>query len=207
MSEYNSMCEWMEKQSKVKDQSNRETFFLVQWDDSVVEQFWHDDTQTPPTVWNRQIRFTQKTPNVTSIDVGDYLELEKDFANGRWENLVKEFGYVRWTPYAPECHQNENESKMNLKRAWVKFHRIVKNEDDVYQTLWSDHEEKHFFTVSASTLLGEVNETMCFRSDENGRFTGADECGVVYPASRVLDVHGKLAKDAWNALQMDMATA
>ena len=195
------------KQSKVKDQSNRETFFLVQWDDSVVEQFWHDDTQTPPTVWNRQIRFTQKTPNVTSIDVGDYLELEKDFANGRWENLVKEFGYVRWTPYAPECHENENESKMNLKRGWVKFHRIVKNEDDVYQTLWSDHGELHYFTVSASTIMDQVNETMCFRSDENGRFTGADECGVVYPASRELDVHGKLAKDAWNALQMDMATA
>ena len=198
MSINNSMCEWMEKQSKIKDQSNRDTFFLVQWDDSVVEQFWHDDTQTPPTVWNRQIRFTYQTPNVTSIDVGDYLELDKDFANGRWENLVKEFDYVRWTPYAPECHQNDAE---------VKFHRIVKNEDDVYQTLWSDHGETHYFTVSASTIMDQVNETMCFRSDENGRFTGADECGVVYPASRELDVHGKLAKDAWNALQMDMATA
>ena len=198
MSINNSICEWMEKQSKVKDQSDRDTFFLVQWDDCVVEQFWHDTTQTPPTIWNRQILFTQTTSNVTSVDVGDYLEMDKDLGNQRWENLVKEFDYVRWTPYATECHHNDTE---------VKFHRIVKNEDEVYQTLWSDHGESHYFTVSASTIMDQVNETMCFRSDDNGRFTGADECGVIYPASRELDVHGKLAKDAWNALQMDMATA
>ena len=65
----------------------------------------------------------------------------------------------------------------------------------MFTKLWSDHGELHYFTVSASTLLGEVNETM-FSVGRSGHFTGADECGVVYPASRELDVHGKLAKDA-----------
>ena len=200
MSDHNHqrMREWMERESKVSDQYSRKTFFLVNWQELSVLQFWHDDTQIPSTVWIRAAWFTPASQNLSYSQVSDYEEVKKKDAEERWNYSVKEDGFVRWTPYAPECHENESE---------VKFHRIVKNEDDVYQTLWSDHGETHYFTVSASTLMGEVNETMCFRSDENGRFTGADECGVIYPASRELDVHGKLAKDAWNALQLDMATA
>ena len=195
---HNRMREWMDRESKVDDQYARDTYFLVNWKELRVIQFWYDKTQKPHSVWIRQAWFTPKSTNVSYSQVSDYEEIGKADAEERWNYSVKEDGFVRWTPYAPECHE---------KDSTVKFHRIVKNEDDVYQTLWSDHEEKHYFTVSASTLLGEVNETMCFRSDENGRFTGADECGVVYPASRELDVHGKLAKDAWNALQLEMATA
>ena len=195
---HNRMREWMDRESKVDDQYARDTYFLVNWKELSILQFWYDKTQKPHSVWIRRAWFTPKSTNVSYSQVSDYEEIKKEDAEERWNYSVKEAGFVRWTPYAPECHENDST---------VKFHRIVKNEDDVYQTLWSDHGELHYFTVSASTLMGQVNETMCFRSDENGRFTGADECGVVYPASRELDVHGKLAKDAWNALQMDMATA
>ncbi len=195
---HNRMREWMDRESKVDDQYARDTYFLVNWKELRVIQFWYDKTQKPHSVWIRQAWFTPKSTNVSYSQVSDYEEIKKADAEERWNYSVKEAGFVRWTPYAPECHE---------KDSTVKFHRIVKNEDDVYQTLWSDHGEIHYFTVSASTLLGAVNETMCFRSDENGNFTGADECGVVYPASRELDVHGKLAKDAWNALQLEMATA
>ena len=200
MSEHNHqrMREWMERESKVSDQYSRKTFFLVNWKQLKILQFWHDDTQKPSTVWIRAAWFTTASTNVSYSQVSDYEEVKKEDAEERWNFSVKEDGFVRWTPYATECHQNDST---------VKFHRIVKNEDEVYQTLWSDHSETHYFTVSASTLMDQVNETMCFRSDENGRFTGADECGVVYPASRELDVHGKLAKDAWNAMQLEMATA
>ena len=200
MSEQNHqrMREWMDRESKVDDQYARDTYFLVNWKELSILQFWYDKTQKPHSVWIRRACFFTKSTNVSYSQVSDYEEIGKADAEERWNYSVKEDGFVRWTPYAPECHE---------KDSTVKFHRIVKNEDEVYQTLWSDHGELHYFTVSASTLLGEVNETMCFRSDENGRFTGADECGVVYPASRELDVHGKLAKDAWNALQMEMATA
>ena len=195
---HNRMREWMDRESKVDDQYARDTYFLVNWKELRVIQFWYDKTQKPHSVWIRQAWFTPKSTNVSYSQVSDYEEIGKADAEERWNYSVKEDGFVRWTPYAPECHE---------KDSTVKFHRIVKNEDEVYQTLWSDHGEIHYFTVSASTLLGEVNETMCFRSDENGNFTGADECGVVYPASRELDVHGKLAKDAWNAMQLEMATA
>ena len=195
---HNRMREWMDRESKVDDQYARDTYFLVNWKELRVIQFWYDKTQKPHSVWIRQAWFTPKSTNVSYSQVSDYEEIGKADAEERWNYSVKEDGFVRWTPYAPECHE---------KDSTVKFHRIAKNEDEVYQTLWSDHGEIHYFTVSASTLLGEVNETMCFRSDENGRFTGADECGVVYPASRELDVHGKLAKDAWNAMQLEMATA
>ena len=200
MSEQNHqrMREWMDRESKVDDQYARDTYFLVNWKELSILQFWYDKTQKPHSVWIRRAWFTPKSTNVSYSQVSDYEEIKKEDAEERWNYSVKEAGFVRWTPYAPECHENDST---------VKFHRIVKNEDEVYQTLWSDHGEIHYFTVSASTLLGEVNETMCFRSDENGNFTGADECGVVYPASRELDVHGKLAKDAWNALQLEMATA
>ena len=200
MSEYNHgrMREWMQKESQVKDQYSRKTYFLVNWQELSVVQCCYDDTQSPNTVWIRRAWFAPKATDLSYFDVSEYEEIQKDDAERRWNYSVKEAGFVRWTPYAPECHHNDSE---------VKFHRIVKNENDVYQTLWSDHGETHYFTVSASTIMGEVNETMCFRSDDQGNFTGADECGVIYPASRELDVHGKLAKDAWNALQMDMATA
>ena len=200
MSDHNHqrMREWMERESKVSDQYSRKTFFLVNWQELSVLQFWHDDTQIPSTVWIRRAWFTPKSTNLSYVEVTDYEEIKKEDAEQRWNYSVKEAGFVRWTPYAPECHHNDTE---------VKFHRIVKNEDEVYQTLWSDHGETHYFTVSASTIMDQVNETMCFRSDENGHFTGADECGVVYPASRLWAVHGKLAKDAWNAMQMEMATA
>ena len=195
---HNRMREWMDRESKVDDQYARDTYFLVNWKELSILQFWYDKTQKPHSVWIRRAWFTPKSTNVSYSQVSDYEEIKKEDAEERWNYSVKEAGFVRWTPYAPECHENDST---------VKFHRIVKNEDEVYQTLWSDHGEIHYFTVSASTLLGEVNETMCFRSDENGNFTGADECGVVYPASRELDVHGKLAKDAWNAMQLEMATA
>ena len=195
---HNRMREWMDRESKVDDQYARDTYFLVNWKELSILQFWYDKTQKPHSVWIRRAWFTPKSTNVSYSQVSDYEEIKKEDAEERWNYSVKEAGFVRWTPYAPECHENDST---------VKFHRIVKNEDDVYQTLWSDHGELHYFTVSASTLLDQVNETMCFRSDENGNFTGADECGVVYPASRELDVHGKLAKDAWNALQLEMATA
>ena len=195
---HNRMREWMDRESKVDDQYARDTYFLVNWKELSILQFWYDKTQKPHSVWIRRANFMTKSTNVSYSQVSDYEEIKKEDAEERWNYSVKEAGFVRWTPYAPECHE---------KDSTVKFHRIVKNEDDVYQTLWSDHGELHYFTVSASTIMDQVNETMCFRSDENGRFTGADECGVVYPASRELDVHGKLAKDAWNALQMDMATA
>ena len=195
---HNRMREWMDRESKVDDQYARDTYFLVNWKELSVLQFWYDKTQKPHSVWIRRAWFTPKSTNVSYSQVSDYEEIKKEDAEERWNYSVKEAGFVRWTPYAPECHE---------KDSTVKFHRIVKNEDEVYQTLWSDHGELHYFTVSASTLLDQVNETMCFRSDENGNFTGADECGVVYPASRELDVHGKLAKDAWNALQLEMATA
>ena len=144
------------------------------------------------------MRFTPKSTNVSYSQVSDYEEIKKEDAEERWNYSVKEGWLCSLDSVCSECHENDST---------VKFHRIVKNEDDVYQTLWSDHGELHYFTVSASTIMDQVNETMCFRSDDQGHFTGADECGVVYPASRELDVHGKLAKDAWNALQMDMATA
>lgn len=195
---HNRMREWMDRESKVDDQYARDTYFLVNWKELSILQFWYDKTQKPHSVWIRRACFFTKSTNVSYSQVSDYEEIKKEDAEERWNYSVKEAGFVRWTPYAPECHENDST---------VKFHRIVKNEDDVYQTLWSDHGELHYFTVSASTIMNQVNETMCFRSDENGRFTGADECGVVYPASRELDVHGKLAKDAWNALQLEMATA
>ena len=200
MSEQNHkrMREWMDRESKVDDQYARDTYFLVNWKELSILQFWYDKTQKPHSVWIRRACFFTKSTNVSYSQVSDYEEIKKEDAEERWNYSVKEAGFVRWTPYAPECHE---------KDSTVKFHRIVKNEDDVYQTLWSDHGELHYFTVSASTIMDQVNETMCFRSDENGRFTGADECGVVYPASRELDVHGKLAKDAWNAMQLEMATA
>ena len=200
MSDHNHqrMREWMERESKVSDQYSRKTFFLANWKQLKILQFWHDDTQKPSTVWIRAAWFTPASQNLSYSQVSDYEEVKKEDAEQRWNYSVKDAGFVRWTPYAPECHHNDSE---------VKFHRIVKNEDDVYQTLWSDHGETHYFTVSASTLMDQVNETMCFRSDKNGRFNGAEECGVIYPASRELDVHGKLAKDAWNALQLEMATA
>ena len=195
---HNRMREWMDRESKVDDQYARDTYFLVNWKELSILQFWYDKTQKPHSVWIRRAKFMPKSTNVSYSQVSDYEEIKKEDAEERWNYSVKEAGFVRWTPYAPECHE---------KDSTVKFHRIVKNEDEVYQTLWSDHGELHYFTVSASTIMNQVNETMCFRSDENGRFTGADECGVVYPASRELDVHGKLAKDAWNALQLEMATA
>lgn len=195
---HNRMREWMDRESKVDDQYARDTFFLVNWQELSVLQFWYDKTQKPHSVWLRRAWFTPKATDLSYFDVSEYEEIAKDDAEGRWNYSVKEAGFVRWTPYAPECHENDST---------VKFHRIVKDEDDVYQTLWSDHGESHYFTVSASTIMDQVNETMCFRSDDQGNFTGANECGVVYPASRELDVHGKLAKDAWNAMQMEMATA
>ena len=195
---HNRMREWMERESKVDDQYARDTYFLVNWQELSVLQFWYDKTQKPHSVWLRRAWFTPKSTNLSYVEVTDYEEIKKEDAEQRWNYSVKDAGFVRWTPYAPECHENDST---------VKFHRIVKNEDEVYQTLWSDHNEIHYFTVSASTIMDQVNETMCFRSDENGHFTGADECGVTYPASRALEVHGKMAKDAWNALQMDMATA
>ena len=142
---HNRMREWMDRESKVDDQYARDTYFLVNWQELSILQFWYDKTQKPHSVWIRRAWFTPKSTNVSYSQVSDYEEIKKEDAEERWNYSVKEAGFVRWTPYAPECHENDST---------VKFHRIVKNEDDVYQTLWSDHGELHYFTVSASTLMG-----------------------------------------------------
>ena len=129
---HNRMREWMDRESKVDDQYARDTYFLVNWQELSILQFWYDKTQKPHSVWIRRAWFTQQSTNVSYSQVSDYEEIKKEDAEERWNYSVKEAGFVRWTPYAPECHENDST---------VKFHRIVKNEDDVYQTLWSDHGE------------------------------------------------------------------
>ena len=75
----------------------------------------------------------------------------------------------------------------------MKLWKIVKDTPDIYQTLWCDSAESVFLLCSSSTLLGEVNEVMCFRSNAEGEFRGSDNIDVRYPASRENDVHRDLA--------------
>jgi hypothetical protein len=75
----------------------------------------------------------------------------------------------------------------------MKLWKIVKDTPDIYQTLWCDAAESVFLLCSSSTLLGEVNEVMCFRSNAEGVFNGSGKIDVRYPASRDNDVHRDLA--------------
>lgn len=188
-----NMRNYMAARLNEKDQMGRESYFLVNYDKELAEHFVYDHTQAPPTVWIKRIDFEEDM-----IEEGDYEETSASAAQWRWETLVKKELFVRWTPEATECHLDEPK---------VKFHRIHKNDHNVYQTVWSDLREKHYFTVSASTLAGQVDETMCFRSDAEGNFSGADECGVVYPAQREQTVHRKMVKDALQAMQMEAKSA
>ena len=81
------------------------------------------------------------------------------------------------------------------------FHKVVKNEPSLYQTLWSCENETWFFLVSASVQEEfEVNETMCFRADPMGGFKGSEEYGTIYPATRDHKVHEQMAADAFDEL-------
>tara|TARA_Y100001937_G_scaffold111845_1_gene158838 strand:+ start:189 stop:536 length:348 start_codon:yes stop_codon:yes gene_type:complete len=81
------------------------------------------------------------------------------------------------------------------------FHKVVKNEPTLYQTLWSCHNETWFFLVSASVQEEfDVNETMCFRADPMGGFKGSEEYGTIYPATRDHKVHEQMAADAFDEL-------
>ena len=76
----------------------------------------------------------------------------------------------------PECHQNDAE---------VKFHRIVKNEDDVYQTLWRNGAKPllHRFCFYDH---GSSQRNNVLSLGRNGRFTGADD--VVWSTLRVVNL-------------------
>ena len=81
------------------------------------------------------------------------------------------------------------------------FHKVVKNEPTLYQTLWSCHNETWFFLVSASVQEEyDVNETMCFRADPSGGFKGSEDYGAIYPATRDHKVHEEMAADAFDEL-------
>ena len=86
----------------------------------------------------------------------------------------------------------------------MKFHKVVKNAENLYQTLWSnDHETRWFLCSSSRQFIGEpyeVDEAMVFTSSEKGEVSSWTELAVRKPHSIDHGVHEQLVQEAYDAL-------
>ena len=86
----------------------------------------------------------------------------------------------------------------------MKFHKVVKNAENQYQTLWSDEHEEHWFVCSSSRqFIGEpyeVDEAMGFRSSKHGVVSSWTELAVRKPHTIDHTVHGELVQEAYDNL-------
>ena len=65
------------------------------------------------------------------------------------------------------------------------YHRTIENNDTHYKTLWSEEGNSRFFVVSATNDPDiEVNETMVFAADSEGKVISWRDLATSYPASR-----------------------
>ena len=88
----------------------------------------------------------------------------------------------------------------------MKFHKVVKNAENLYQTLWSDdHETRWFICSSSRQFIGEsyeVDEAMVFTSSEQGEVSSWTELAVRKPHSIDHGVHEQLVQEAYDALML-----
>ena len=86
----------------------------------------------------------------------------------------------------------------------MKFHKVVRNAENQYQTLWSDEHEEHWFLCSSSRqFIGEpyeVDEAMVFRSSKHGVVSSWTELAVRKPHTIDHTVHGELVQEAYDNL-------
>ncbi len=86
----------------------------------------------------------------------------------------------------------------------MKFHKVMKNAENLYQTLWSDDHETRWFMCSSSHQFAgepyEVDEAMVFPSSEKGEICSWSELAVRKPHSVDHGVHEQLVQEAYDTL-------
>jgi len=81
----------------------------------------------------------------------------------------------------------------------VIYHRTIENNETHYKTLWSEEGNSRFFVVSATNDPSiEVNETMVFAADSEGKVISWRDLATSYPASRYQQEHETLASKAYD---------